>query len=75
MARDRVGSEIALQGNLDPAILLSSPETIQSETQRIMETMKGQEKFIFNLGHGIIKETQPEKVNTLIETIRTFERH
>ena len=74
MARDRVGSDIALQGNLDPAILLSAPETIQSETTRILETMKGNsEKFIFNLGHGIIKETATgECYSLLIETIRAF---
>jgi len=68
--RKAVPHPIALQGNLDPDILCSSKEAIVKETRRILDGMKGDPGFIFNLGHGIRPDTPPEHVQLLIETVR-----
>ncbi len=58
-----------LQGNLDPAILLAGGQVLQEKTKRIL-TLLGDQPFIFNLGHGINKETPIDHVEALIKTIR-----
>ena len=69
-ARARVGARIALQGNLDPAVLLSAPAVVQREAQRVLESYGRGHGHIFNLGHGISQHTPPEHVSALIETVR-----
>jgi len=69
-AADLVGPDRTLQGNLDPAFLLGDAETLRSEVTRIAESMKGRPGYIFNLGHGIIKETDPDMVHVLIDAVR-----
>ena len=71
-ARARVGARVALQGNLDPAILLSSPETIQREAAAILASYGHGNGHVFNLGHGISQHTPPENVAALIEAVRGF---
>ena len=60
----------AIQGNLDPNVLLESDELIVEETQRICTIMKDYPGFIFNLGHGITPNIDPEKVQVMIDAIR-----
>ena len=60
----------AIQGNLDPKVLLESDEFIWEETQRICTIMKDYPGFIFNLGHGITPNIDPEKVQVMIDAIR-----
>lgn len=67
--RKSIGSNIALQGNLDPEILLCSPKTVQREVQRILSEMKGDPSYLFNLGHGILPETPLDSVQALVDTI------
>jgi uroporphyrinogen decarboxylase len=69
-ARTRVGAHVALQGNLDPAILLSSPEAIQREAGAILSSYGQGSGHVFNLGHGISQYTPPENVSALIEAVR-----
>ncbi|TCB79089.1 uroporphyrinogen decarboxylase [Acinetobacter sp. ANC 4173] len=75
VARQRVGSKVALQGNLDPAVLLAPGSVIQNEVNNVM-TSFGKQKdatgFVFNLGHGISKETNPDSVSVLIEAVHRF---
>ena len=72
LARARVGSRVALQGNLDPAVLLSSPEAVQREAVSIMKRFGSGPGHVFNLGHGISQHTPPEHVSALIEAVRGF---
>jgi uroporphyrinogen decarboxylase len=58
-----------VQGNLDPIALLSGGAALDREADRILEALSG-ENFIFNLGHGINKETPPEHVEQLSKRIR-----
>ncbi len=69
-ARARIGARTALQGNLDPAVLLSSPAAIQREAGVILERYGPGCGHVFNLGHGISQLTPPENVSALIEAVR-----
>lgn len=68
--RKQLPKNIALQGNLDPDILYAPKEKIRIEVSRILESMKGDPGFIFNLGHGIHPDIPEEAVKTLVETIK-----
>jgi len=60
-----------LQGNLDPAILLTNDHTIIEHTQRIMQ-LPISNQLIFNLGHGVLPNTRPEAIQTLLSTIEQY---
>jgi len=68
-AKNLVGDHVALQGNLDPCILLSDPEKIQTAVKNILSVYKNETGFIFNLGHGISKDTPVENVAALVNYI------
>ena len=63
-------NKYALQGNLDPHVLLGPDETIWNETQKICTIMNEYPGFVFNLGHGITPDIKPEKVKVMIDAIR-----
>jgi len=67
--RKQLGDKVALQGNLDPAILYSSPEIIRSETAKILESFGHGPGHIFNLGHGIHPQIDPENVSILVDAV------
>ena len=71
-ARQNVGDKVALQGNLDPAILLSKPEAIEKEVKRILDGYGHGSGHIFNLGHGITEHTPPENVDVMLNAIRNY---
>ncbi len=56
----------ALQGNLDPAVLLSTPAVVQAAVERQLRQAAGRRGYIFNLGHGILPETPVERVEALV---------
>jgi uroporphyrinogen decarboxylase len=68
-ARTRVGKQVALQGNLDPAVLLSSPEVIRREAGALLEGYGRGNGHVFNLGHGISQHTPPDNVSALVEAV------
>ena len=63
----------ALQGNLDPAVLLAPKEVIAREAERVLAEGLGG-PHIFNLGHGIMQQTDPESLAHLVEVVRAFDR-
>jgi uroporphyrinogen decarboxylase len=63
-------NQYAIQGNLDPKILLESDELIWNETQKICSIMSKYPGFIFNLGHGITPDINPDKVQVMIDALR-----
>jgi uroporphyrinogen decarboxylase len=69
-ARERVGQRVALQGNFDPAILVSTPEAISAEAARIVAAYGPHPGHVFNLGHGIWQQTPPEHVRILVDKVR-----
>lgn len=68
-AWEQIGAERAIQGNLDPAILLTNPDIIRREANLILDKVANRPGFIFNLGHGILKETPVENVIALVKTV------
>ena len=73
-ARQRVGSRVALQGNLDPLVLLTDPATVAREAAAVVEAAGPAPGHIFNLGHGIQPTTPPEHVGVLVETVHRRSR-
>ncbi len=69
-ARQRVGDQVALQGNLDPAILLSTPEAIEKQVEKLLSSYGHGHGHVFNLGHGITQWTPPENVVAMLEAVR-----
>ncbi len=65
----RLGERHPIQGNLDPAILLSDPATVQSGVLSVLEEAAGRPGHIFNLGHGVLPDSSVENVETMVETI------
>jgi uroporphyrinogen decarboxylase len=63
-------SPCPLQGNLDPALLLTSPELITRRAKRIVDEGRALNGHIFNLGHGIFPDTPLENVESLIRAVR-----
>ena len=71
-ARRRLGPAVALQGNLDPAVLFAPPKTIAAEVERTLRSLAAAgslDGHIFNLGHGINQFTPPEHVTALVESV------
>jgi uroporphyrinogen decarboxylase len=69
-ARNRVGDKVALQGNLDPAILLSTPEAIEKEVAKVLKSYGHGNGHVFNLGHGITQWTPPENAAAMLSAVR-----
>lgn len=69
-ARRRVGDQVALQGNLDPAILLSTPQAIEKEVASILASYGKGHGHVFNLGHGITQWTPPENAAAMLQAVR-----
>ena len=72
LARERVGSRVALQGNMDPAALYSSANAIRAEVKRIVNCFGPYPGHVFNLGHGITPEVSPENARIFIEAVHEF---
>ena len=68
-ARASVGAQVALQGNLDPAVLLTDAETVAREAAAIVRAAGPQPGHVFNLGHGIVPATPPENVGALVAAV------
>jgi uroporphyrinogen decarboxylase len=70
-AREQVGDRVALQGNMDPAIMATNPETIQAEVANILADYGQGSGHVFNLGHGITPSINPENVAALVDAVHT----
>jgi len=60
-----------LQGNLDPVALLAGGEGLRRETSRILDVMGRAGAFVFNLGHGVLPETDPQAVAALVDQVKS----
>ena len=69
-ARDMVGSYVALQGNMDPALLYASPERIRTAVQNILEKFGKGSGHIFNLGHGILPDFPVEHAKAFVQAVK-----
>lgn len=69
VVRRLVPDNVALQGNLDPVLMNTTPEIVRREASRLLETMRGANGHIFNLGHGIMPQAKVECMEALVETV------
>jgi len=67
--RDRLQSRIAVQGNLDPLLLMAGGKALEARVGEILGALSSR-PFVFNLGHGIVPETPPEHVARLVELVK-----
>ena len=76
-ARALVGSRCALQGNLDPMVLMAGAEAVRTEAIRVLDDFGPPQAgagHVFNLGHGISQFTPPDNVAVLVETVHAYSR-
>ena len=73
-ARRRTGDRVALQGNLDPCMLYASPERIRTEVGRILQSYGHGHGHVFNLGHGIHPDVDPERPAALVQAVHELSR-
>jgi uroporphyrinogen decarboxylase len=71
-ARRQIGDRVAVQGNLDPMVLLTDPETIARAADAILHAAGPSPGHIFNLGHGIVPATPPENVAALVDAVHRY---
>ncbi|WP_243050657.1 uroporphyrinogen decarboxylase [Dyella sp. RRB7] len=73
-ARQAVAGRVALQGNLDPAVLRANPEVIRREARRVLDSYGNHPGHVFNLGHGITPEVDPGHVKVLVDEVHAYGR-
>ena len=71
-AKSRVGGRVALQGNMDPAVLRADPAVIESQVEAILSGFGDGPGHIFNLGHGITPDINPDHVKVFIDAVHKF---
>ncbi|HEY7841571.1 MAG TPA: uroporphyrinogen decarboxylase family protein, partial [Gammaproteobacteria bacterium] len=72
--RTSTGGRVALQGNLDPAVLIAPPDVIRSEAARVLESYGRGPGHVFNLGHGITPDVDPGNVAVLVDAVHELSR-
>jgi uroporphyrinogen decarboxylase len=71
-ARKQVGDRVALQGNLDPAVLLAPPQVARREARRVLDAYGSGSGHVFNLGHGITPAASIDTVQAVVDEVRTY---
>ncbi|MGH9891071.1 MAG: uroporphyrinogen decarboxylase [bacterium] len=69
----RLGEPYPIQGNLDPSLLLSDPDTVRTGTIRVLEEAAGRRGHVFNLGHGVLPDTPLPNVEAMVRTVAGWE--
>ncbi|MCO5099381.1 MAG: uroporphyrinogen decarboxylase [Burkholderiaceae bacterium] len=76
-ARERIGARCAVQGNLDPMVLMAGENAVREQAQRVLDSFGPPAPgvgHVFNLGHGISQFTPPENVSVLVDTVHSYSR-
>ncbi|WP_432741586.1 uroporphyrinogen decarboxylase [Methylobacter sp. G7] len=73
-ARTRVGDKVALQGNMDPVSLYASPEVITEKVKAILHKYGSGSGHVFNLGHGILPDMNPDHVKVMVDAVHEHSR-
>jgi uroporphyrinogen decarboxylase len=72
-ARRRLGPGVALQGNLDPVALVGDWPVLQRRAAGVLESAAGRPGYIFNLGHGVLRDTPPDNVRRLVDFVHQYQ--
>ncbi|MDQ1401929.1 MAG: uroporphyrinogen decarboxylase, partial [Actinomycetota bacterium] len=73
VAWERVGADKAVQGNLDPAVCLAPWEVVAIEAGKVLDRAARRAGHVFNLGHGVLPETDPDILRRLVEFVHAYE--
>ncbi len=78
-AARRIGGTVALQGNLDPAMLYGSPDAVRAQARAVLDSYRdgnggSREGHVFNLGHGMSPDMNPEHVAALVDEVHAYSR-
>ncbi len=65
----RIGHDMGIQGNLDPAVLLAPEPVVEREARRVLDEAGGRPGHVFNLGHGVLPDTPPERLTGLVDLV------
>jgi uroporphyrinogen decarboxylase len=68
-ARERIGFDVAVQGNLDPAVCLGPWEAVEMKALTVLRRAAGRPGHVFNLGHGVLPDTPPEILERLVDLV------
>jgi len=68
----RLSGTRAVQGNLDPALMMMKPEIVEAQTRSLLESMRGRPGHILNLGHGLPPTARIDCIEALVSTVRAF---
>lgn len=74
VAKEQVGGRVALQGNLNPSVLLSTPDEIRQAVSAVLADAGKGSGHVFNLGHGITPDVPPDHVAVLVDAVHTLSR-
>jgi uroporphyrinogen decarboxylase len=64
-----VGDGVALQGNLDPAVVFATPDAVRSRVDAVLDSAKGLPGHVFNLGHGVLPTSDPEVLAAVVRQV------
>lgn len=67
-----IRARMPLQGNLDPAVLLTDEATIEAEVRRVLTAGRGLRGHVFNLGHGVLPDTPADNVTAAVRAVQEF---
>jgi uroporphyrinogen decarboxylase len=70
--RASLPANLALQGNLDPVLMTTTPDIVRTQATRLLTSVRGRPGHIFNLGHGITPDAKIECMSALVETVTSF---
>ncbi len=73
-ALERIGPRQAVQGNLDPTVLFAPPEVVEREARRVLDEGRAAPGHVFNLGHGVLPETDPDALTRLVDIVHAYDR-
>ena len=73
-AVERVGPRRSVQGNLDPTTLFAPADVVQTQAARVIEQGRSARGHVFNLGHGVLPETDPDALTRLVDFVHAYER-
>ena len=68
--RKQIGNQVALQGNMDPTVLYANKDYIQNEVKNVLSSFGNGNGHIFNLGHGVLPDVDPENVKALVQFVK-----
>lgn len=69
----RIGPDYSVQGNLDPTLLFAPPAVVEREARRVLDEGRAARGHVFNLGHGVLPETDPDALTRLVDVVHAYE--